>query len=1167
MNASPAMKQYFAKLEKECLRLYAVASEARKKGYDPDLVVEVNLAKNMAERVVGLISVVAPQIKGSGAAERIVALEQQYGLLDWRVALTIAEEVARQKFCTFPSEKEAIEVGIRTGFAYITVGVVSSPLEGFTSIDIKSRLDGTGQYFCLNFSGPIRNAGGTAASVCVLIADYVRKKFGYAAYDPTLTEIKRCHAELEDYHEYVTNLQYFPSTAESEFLMQNIPVEIGGDPSEDREVSNYKDIPRIQTNKLRSGYCLIHSSCIPLKAPKLWAPLKQWGKDFAMDHWAFLEKFLVVQKREKSQKKKESSEKITPDYTYIKDLVAGRPVLGHPLRAGAFRLRYGRCRTSGFSSQALHPATLRILNEFIAIGTQLKTERPGKATAITSCDTIEGPIVKLHDGSVVFVETEEQAKQVRQQVKEILFAGDLLVSYGDFFDRAHVLVPPGYCQEQWILELEKAIVHRYGDLDCAAVHEQTGITEENLINLFKNPLRTKLSARAAIALAKATDTSLHPRYTYHWKTITYDQLFALFSWLGEAIIEENKIIIPYQKQEGKRTLELLGIPHLFINFEYVVIEKEDAQALLAQLPSFSQDPRQAAIELQAKAQAHVQDNNPLDFIKVISSVKLHDKSGIFVGTRMARPEKAKMRKLTGSPHTLFPIGEEGGKLRSFQSALLRGKITANFPLCFCQHCNKETVLSVCETCDTITERKTIATQKGMVKYKEQALEVQPLFAALLKKLKMNVYPDLIKGIRGTSNKEHTPEHPAKGILRAKHGVFVNKDGTVRYDVSEIALTHFKPAEIGISVEEASALGYMYDKDGKPLTNPEQVVEIKPQDIVLPCCPDSPEESADEVLFRTANFVDDLLVRLYGLKPYFSLRAKHDLLGQLIVGLAPHTSAGILGRIIGFSKTQGYFAHPLFHAAMRRDLDGDESCILLLADVFLNFSRQYLPESRGSTMDAPLVLTFVLDPAEVDDMIFKMDIAWQYPLEFYEAAQLYKMPWEVKVRQLKHVLSTEQQYDGWGFTHDTTDLNAGVLCSQYKLLVTMEDKLKGQMDLAKKLRAVDEADVAQRVIEKHFIRDIRGNLRKFSSQEFRCVDCNEKYRRPPLIGKCKKCGGKLLFTISQGSIVKYLDPTISLARAYNLSTYLQQSIELLKRRVESYFGKETEMQSGLGAWFG
>ena len=51
-----------------------------------------------------------------------------------------------------------------------------------------------------------------------------------------------------------------------------------------------------------------------------------------------------------------------------------------------------------------------VLDRFVATGTQLKVERPGKAAAITPCDYIDGPIVKLLDGSVLKLEAEAAAK-------------------------------------------------------------------------------------------------------------------------------------------------------------------------------------------------------------------------------------------------------------------------------------------------------------------------------------------------------------------------------------------------------------------------------------------------------------------------------------------------------------------------------------------------------------------------------------------------------------------------------------------------------------------------------------------------------------------------------------------------------------------------------------
>jgi DNA polymerase II large subunit len=128
---------------------------------------------------------------------------------------------------------------------------------------------------------------------------------------------------------------------------------------------------------------------------------------------------------------------------------------------------------------------------------------------------------------------------------------------------------------------------------------------------------------------------------------------------------------------------------------------------------------------------------------------------------------------------------------------------------------------------------------------------------------------------------------------------------------------------------------------------------------------------------------------------------------------------------------------------------------------------------------------------------------------------------------------------------------------------MAEKVKAQMDLVDKLRAVNSSDVARLIIDRHFMRDLRGNLRKFFEQEFRCVACNSKFRRPPLIGKCDKCGGKIIFTISYGSIVKYMEQALYLAEKYKVPSYIHQNLILTKKYIDSVFGRETEKQVGLG----
>ena len=186
--------------------------------------------------------------------------------------------------------------------------------------------------------------------------------------------------------------------------------------------------------------------------------------------------------------------------------------------------------------------------------------------------------------------------------------------------------------------------------------------------------------------------------------------------------------------------------------------------------------------------------------------------------------------------------------------------------------------------------------------------------------------------------------------------------------------------------------------------------------------------------------------------------------------------------------------------------------------------------------------------EIDDEVYDLNTTWQYPLEFYKATLDYKWPWELKIPQVKSRIGKCEQYEGLGYTHKVSDMNAGVLFSANKAIPAMVEKLDGQIELAAKIRAVDLPTVAGLVIDKHFIRDIKGNLRKFTKQEFRCTTCNEKYRRAPMSGVCK-CGGKLVFTIAEGTVKKYLEPSMKLVNHEGVPNYMRQTMKLLKQRID------------------
>ena len=67
------------------------------------------------------------------------------------VSFRIAEEVAKQKFCKFANLLEAIDAGIRIGFSYTTLGVVSSPIEGYTGIKLRKDKRQQRIFYCLFF--------------------------------------------------------------------------------------------------------------------------------------------------------------------------------------------------------------------------------------------------------------------------------------------------------------------------------------------------------------------------------------------------------------------------------------------------------------------------------------------------------------------------------------------------------------------------------------------------------------------------------------------------------------------------------------------------------------------------------------------------------------------------------------------------------------------------------------------------------------------------------------------------------------------------------------------------------------------------------------------------------------------------------------------------------
>ncbi|MFA6362867.1 DNA-directed DNA polymerase II large subunit [Methanoregula sp.] len=1297
---SPEMEAYGNSLMEGLTREIAIASEARSRGIDPSMTVEIPIASDLADRVEVLVGI-------KGVAARIRELEAQMSREE--AALKIGDDFVAKMFGEKNTD-EILDHSIRTAMALLTEGVVSAPTEGIAKVGIGKNDDGT-TYLMIYYAGPIRSAGGTAQALSVLVGDYVRAKLGIGQYHPRQDEVERYIEEIRQYNT-IMSLQYLPSEAEIRLIVENCPVCIDGEATEKEEVSGHRNLPRVETNAVRGGMALVLAEGIAGKARKL----KSKVEKMKMPGWDWLDKLIAGAAKSGDE---DHTPGIKPLDKYLRDLIGGRPVFSYPMRKGGFRLRYGRSRNTGFATAGFNPATLYLLGGFLAVGTQMKLERPGKACGVVPVDTIEGPTVRLIGGEVLRVDDEKTALTLMNKVERILDVGEILIAYGEFLENNHPLVPAGYCEEWWLLEQ-------------------------------KPGTKPPQDEPEALALARAGG-SLFPEYTWYWDDISVDQIRLLADTVSNTgKIEEDTLVLPLDPKI-KEPLELLLLPHKVIGGD---IRIRTHRAFVACL---GLDEHLKKCETWNTVPA---DAGQLALVMHVSGLKLRSRSGIRIGGRMGRPGKSKPRKMSPPPHALFPLGESGGARRSFQEASVHteesdagateidfqkegGMIEIEVGRRRCPDCGEITYLNRCEKCKTHTTPVYTCPKCGHEMVTQRcpncdvptkcsqriSLNVKEEYAQAMRRL--GIKKDsiaLVKGVKGVISQERTVEAMEKGILRAVQDIYVFKDGTTRFDMIDLPLTHIRPDEVKVSVEKLRSLGYLKDINGYDLQNGTQVIEMHPQDLLL-------ADSCADYMIKVAQFIDDELTKLYGLPAFYNIKTRDDLVGQLMIGLAPHTSAGVLARVIGFTRANVGYAHPFFHAAKRRNCfygdteievndgkawthlpirkfvlenfdisqpgidrlgtyysdpkktyytrtvdttgamhlrkitsvsihrapanlirfttsrnrqltvtpdhamlvwdveylkkikalevkagdavpvyeggavitdrianvetvasledrvycltvaddhtlvangiftgqcDGDEDCVMLLMDGLLNFSRSFLPQNRGGTMDAPLVLTSRIDPAEIDKEALNVDVGKSYPIELYEAGLIYAKAKDIEslIDRVERRIGTPRQLEGFFFTHDTSDISSGPLESTYTQLKSMAEKLEAELDLAEKIRAVDADDVAERVLNTHFIRDLMGNLSAFSKQKFRCTKCNTSYRRMPLAGKCTKfkgkgiCNGNIIPTVHEGSVKKYLEVSRAMVKKYKVSEYCRQRVEVLDLAIESTFGEEKQEQLGL-----
>jgi len=963
----------------------------------------------------------------------------------------------------------------------------------------------------------MRAAGGTESAVTLLIADHVRKIAGLSKFQANSfdDETGRFVEELRIYEREASSFQFHILDEDIEHVISNLPVELAGVDTDPYEVVNHKGMTRIKTDRVRGGALRVLNDGLIGRSKKLLKRIEMYN----LDGWEWLGDLKGAVQTGDNQEDAAAKR--------MREVITGRSVLSMPNKLGGFRLRYGRACNTGFAAVGFHPVVAEILDHTIAVGTQVKCDIPGKGATVAFVDSIETPTVRLVNGDVVKIKDVKHGIEIKNKIEKILHLGDVLITFGDFLENNAQLIPSGYVEEIWIEEL-KLIISKFE-------------TENQYLKQFLIKIPT---IEEALKISLDFEFSLHPHYLYFWDKISSEELVQL---LEPKSFNENNIEYPIKI---KKILEKLGTPHKVKN-ESIILENEEAKIFFNLL--FIKKPI-------------INDLSVPQILTKSSKIKINNKFSTSVGIRIGRPEKASARQMKPPTHTLFPISDKGGPTRDLLKASRNEHFFANLHNRHCEQCNEPSIGIKCSKCG----KKTIVTfrcnscrdsltepycEKCKRKAPAHSHKEFPLKARLLlAQEKMGIRAkEPFKGLKELISEDKIAEPLEKGLVRQSLGLTTFKDGTIRFDATNSPLTQFKPSWIGTSIEKLKELGYSHDIDGKPIESIDQIIELRMQDVVIP-------NESGRYLVSTCKYIDTLLVKFYGKTSFYNVKNTEELLGHLIIGLAPHTSVGIVGRIIGYTETHVCFATPNWHSAKRRDADGDADSIMLLMDSLLNFSRQYLSDRIGGLMDAPLLVQPLVLPHESQPQAHNLEVTKILPLEFFESTYQQSKASDVNsVEIIKSRIDTKRQFYDYHFTHSTSSLTTSKPRSAYSTLGSMLDKFDMQVRNAELIDVVNPSELVSNVISTHLVPDIMGNLRAYARQSFRCTACGKSYRRMPLIQTCV-CGHKLIATITRGSVEKYLKLAKRLVDKYDVGAYQRGRIYALSDEIDLVFGKSQGDQS-------
>ena len=231
--------------------------------------------------------------------------------------------------------------------------------------------------------------------------------------------------------------------------------------------------------------------------------------------------------------------------------------------------------------------------------------------------------------------------------------------------------------------------------------------DSSLKFILENPLKNIPTIKEAIEISKKYGVDLHPRYLLYFNELNVSELILFLEFLESNIEIKGNDTLILPNNNFKRYFELLALEHKIKDKEYLEINEESKNILLINLGIDITDKYdEKKIKYQIRkiidyAKKNL-DKTSVEIVNDVNFIGVKDKGGSYIGARMGRPEKAKMRKQFNDDTksvALFPVGTLDRRGKNIVQVLKDNDfIEEEFRIFYCEKCKEESIFPFCLHC-------------------------------------------------------------------------------------------------------------------------------------------------------------------------------------------------------------------------------------------------------------------------------------------------------------------------------------------------------------------------------------------------------------------------------------------------------------------------------------